>query len=149
MGIFDFLKGSGKKVENEANTTAELQKAVESMGLGIQNFNVAFSDGVATIRGVAPSQKELELARLVVGNHQGVEKVNDDGLTVAAAAPAAGASVSVLMYTVKSGDSLSKIAKEQLGDASKYPSIFEANRPMLKNPDEIYPGQVLRVPKAA
>jgi nucleoid-associated protein YgaU len=49
-------------------------------------------------------------------------------------------------YTVKSGDTLSKIAKDQYGNASKYPAIFEANRPMLLDPDKIYPGQVLRIP---
>ncbi|HEX7719895.1 MAG TPA: LysM peptidoglycan-binding domain-containing protein, partial [Woeseiaceae bacterium] len=50
-------------------------------------------------------------------------------------------------YTVKSGDTLSKIAREVYGNASKYPVIFEANKPMLSNPDRIYPGQVLRIPK--
>ncbi|GHA84082.1 LysM and BON domain-containing protein [Cognatilysobacter bugurensis] len=49
-------------------------------------------------------------------------------------------------YTVKSGDTLSKIAKEMYGEASKYPQIFEANKPMLEDPDKIYPGQVLRIP---
>jgi nucleoid-associated protein YgaU len=44
------------------------------------------------------------------------------------------------------GDTLSKIAKAQYGDAMKYPVIFEANRPMLADPDKIYPGQVLRIP---
>ena len=49
-------------------------------------------------------------------------------------------------YTVKEGDSLSKIAKEVYGDMMKYPVIFEANKPMLKSEDLIYPGQVLRIP---
>lgn len=52
-------------------------------------------------------------------------------------------------YTVKPGDSLSKIAKEFYGEASKYNQIFEANQPMLKDPDKIYPGQVLRIPQEA
>jgi nucleoid-associated protein YgaU len=52
-------------------------------------------------------------------------------------------------YTVKSGDTLSKIAREYYGDAGRYPEIFEANKPMLKDPDKIYPGQVLRVPLSA
>jgi len=51
-------------------------------------------------------------------------------------------------YTVKSGDTLGKIAKEFYGNAGKYPVIFEANKPMLKDPDRIYPGQVLRIPEA-
>jgi nucleoid-associated protein YgaU len=45
-----------------------------------------------------------------------------------------------------SGDTLGKIAKKYYGNAMKYPVIFEANKPMLKNPDLIYPGQVLRIP---
>jgi nucleoid-associated protein YgaU len=49
-------------------------------------------------------------------------------------------------HTVVSGDNLSKIAKKFYGDANKYPVIFEANKPMLKHPDKIYPGQMLRIP---
>ena len=49
-------------------------------------------------------------------------------------------------YTVKSGDSLSKIAKREYGDAAKWNTIFEANRDKIKNPDLIHPGQVLNIP---
>ena len=49
-------------------------------------------------------------------------------------------------YTVKSGDTLSKIAKQHLGDANAYMRIFEANRDQLNNPDLIKPGQVLKIP---
>ena len=49
-------------------------------------------------------------------------------------------------YTVKSGDSLSKIAKHHYGDAQMWPKIFEANRDQIKNPDLIHPGQVLTLP---
>lgn len=57
-------------------------------------------------------------------------------------------SAGVNTYTVKSGDSLSKIAKEVYGDAMKYPVIFEANKPMLSNPDDIRVGQILTIPPA-
>jgi nucleoid-associated protein YgaU len=52
------------------------------------------------------------------------------------------------MYTVAKGDTLWKIAETHYGKGhgGKYPVIFEANKPMLKDPDEIYPGQVLRIP---
>ena len=50
-------------------------------------------------------------------------------------------------YTVKGGDSLSKIAKELYGDASKWKVIFEANRDSIKNPDLIHPGQVFTIPR--
>ena len=50
-------------------------------------------------------------------------------------------------YTVKPGDTLSKIAKHYLGDANAYPAIFEANRDQLSDPDKIKPGQVLKIPQ--
>jgi len=59
------------------------------------------------------------------------------------AKPAAGAT-----YTVKAGDTLSKIAKEHLGDANDYMKIFDANKSILSDPDKIKPGQVLTIPKA-
>ena len=49
-------------------------------------------------------------------------------------------------YTVVAGDSLSKIAKRELGDANKWKAIYEANRDSIKNPDLIHPGQVLHLP---
>jgi nucleoid-associated protein YgaU len=52
-------------------------------------------------------------------------------------------------YTVKSGDTLSKIAKEHLGDANAYMKIFDANKDQLSDPDKIKPGQVLKIPTAA
>ncbi len=51
-----------------------------------------------------------------------------------------------VFHTVETGDTLSKIAKQHYGNANKYNEIFEANKPMLKHPDKIYPGQVLRIP---
>jgi nucleoid-associated protein YgaU len=58
----------------------------------------------------------------------------------------AAATAAAKTYTVKSGDTLSKIAKEYLGDSNAYMKIFEANRDQLKNPDLIKPGQVLKIP---
>ena len=51
-------------------------------------------------------------------------------------------------YEVKAGDSLSRIAKHKLGDANAWPQIFEANKDILKDPNKIFPGQKLKVPKA-
>jgi nucleoid-associated protein YgaU len=52
-------------------------------------------------------------------------------------------------YTVKAGDTLSKIAKEHLGNANAYMEIFNANRQTLSDPDKIAPGQVLKIPQHA
>jgi nucleoid-associated protein YgaU len=53
---------------------------------------------------------------------------------------------SMKTYTVKRGDTLSKIARDYLGDANDYMRIFNANKDQLKDPDEIQPGQVLKIP---
>jgi nucleoid-associated protein YgaU len=63
-------------------------------------------------------------------------------------AGAAGAGAAGATYTVKAGDTLSKIAKEHLGNANSYMAIFEANRDQLQDPDQIKPGQVLKIPAA-
>ena len=60
-----------------------------------------------------------------------------------AEAPAEGAR----SYTVKSGDSLWKIADEMYGNGAKYTHIFEANRDILDDPDRIFPGQELKIPE--
>ena len=61
-------------------------------------------------------------------------------------APAAGAAAAAKTYTVKAGDTLSAIAKAQLGDANAYMKIFDANKDQLTDPNKIKPGQVLRLP---
>ena len=59
---------------------------------------------------------------------------------------AASVGASTKTYTVKAGDTLSGIAKSQLGNASAYMKIFEANKDQLSDPDKIKPGQVLKIP---
>jgi len=66
------------------------------------------------------------------------------GPSTHASAPAATAAPKT--YTVKAGDTLSRIAKEHLGSAAEYMKIFDLNKDQLKDPDEIKPGQVLRLP---
>ena len=93
------------------------------------------------LRGRVPDQPTRERTIIAAGNNRGVAEVEDQlEVEKPSSAPES------TMYTVKSGDTLSKIAKAHYGDPQKYPVIFEANRPMLKDPDEIYPGQVLRIP---
>jgi len=94
---------------------------------------------LATVRGQVQAQADKEKIVLAIGNVDHVAQV-DDQLTVAHPEPES------KFYTVKSGDNLSKIAKEFYADANQYPKIFEANKPLLKSPDEIFPGQVLRIP---
>ena len=70
----------------------------------------------------------------------------DDIVAEITVTPAPAAEAAPATYTVQAGDTLSKIAKTHLGDASAYMKIFEANRDQLTNPDLIKPGQVLRLP---
>ncbi len=63
-------------------------------------------------------------------------------------APSAPPKAPERIYTVKKGDSLSKIAKQVYGDAKQWPKIHEANRDIIDNPDLIHPGQVLKLPGA-
>ncbi len=124
-----------------------LTKVVEGMGFKVENFGVNVDDDKVTLTGVAKSQEEREKIVLLVGNTEGIGSV-DDQLTVDAAAQAAAEAAEAVYYEVQKGDTLSKIAKEHYGNANRYPEIFEANKPMLKDADEIYPGQRLRIPGA-
>jgi len=86
------------------------------------------------------SQEAKEKILVAVGNISGIASVDDQ---VKTATPATASQ----FYTVKSGDTLSAISKQVYGNANLYNKIFEANKPMLKSPDKIYPGQVLRIPE--
>ena len=57
-------------------------------------------------------------------------------------------STATKIYVVVAGDSLSKIAKHEYGDANAWKKIFEANKDIIKDPDLIYPGQELKIPSA-
>ncbi|HOT96643.1 MAG TPA: peptidoglycan-binding protein LysM [bacterium] len=145
MGLIDFIKNVGAnlfgKGEDEATTITNLLNT--ELPNQITNLQVKFDDGVVDLYGQAASQAVKEKAVLLAGNIKGVAKVNDVYLTAPQAPPAE----ETVYYEVKSGDSLSKIAKAFYGNAMKYPVIFEANREVIKNPDLIYPGQKLRIPK--
>ncbi len=201
-----FLEAIGDKVAAAAKGSDEemakaLEEKVDESKLDIDDLEIEFADGIATVSGMAADNEVVEKAILIIGNTAGVSEVEADGFTAgtteaekaeyaearaeaiararkiaaeraeakdeaeAAAATAAAekqarrelrqrrrkaqAAAEQAMskfYTVEHGDTLSKIAKEQYGDGSKYPIIFEANTPMLKSADLIYPGQVLRIP---
>jgi nucleoid-associated protein YgaU len=68
------------------------------------------------------------------------------GAAASESAPAAKAPAAAKTYTVKPGDTLSRIAQEHLGSANAYMKIFELNKDQLTDPDKIKPGQVLRLP---
>jgi len=161
MGLFDFITGAGKKLPDpaaqppgsaasdearakfNAARAAGLAKLVKEHGFDVPNLKVEIDGERVTLSGDVASQEVREKVVLLVGNTWGTGKVDDRLRVTAPPAPAA------KLYTVVKGDTLSKIAKEQYGKAGLYTKIFEANRPMLSDPDKIYPGQVRRSPPAA
>ncbi|QXG41278.1 peptidoglycan-binding protein LysM [Pseudomonas viridiflava] len=148
MSIWSFVKEAGEKIldaitPGNANADEVLKDHISKVGLGNPNIQTEVDGGTVIVKGEVASQEEKEKILVTLGNIEGVEKV-DDQMTVASSAPAATESE---FYEVKKGDTLSKISKEMYGDANKYQKIFDANKPMLKDVNRIYPGQKLRIPK--
>ena len=139
------LFGAGKAAACSSDPAAvlmgggALESEVKSLGLPVEDLKIKVADQTAYVKGKVPTRADAEKVCLACGNVAGIAKV-EDRLDVTNPAPEA------KYYTVVKGDTLSKISKEQYGDANKYQKIFEANKPMLSNPDKIYPGQVLRIP---
>jgi|JI10StandDraft_1071094.scaffolds.fasta_scaffold954337_2 nucleoid-associated protein YgaU len=75
-----------------------------------------------------------------------VEKADFSGVTVSVDSTAEMIAPEFTSYTIASGDTLSKIAKEHYGKSGAWRDIFEANRDTIENPDRIYPGQVIKLP---
>lgn len=163
MGFLDFIKDAGEKLTGGGEEEAEeprqaptkspeeiksfhnrrramgLVKMLETHGFEIEDLSVRVDDDLVTVSGTVGDQATKEKVLLALGNTAGIARV-DDRLEVSAPEPEA------QFHTVVSGDTLGGIAKQYYGDAMKYPVIFEANKPMLTDPDKIYPGQVLRIP---
>jgi nucleoid-associated protein YgaU len=101
-------------------------------------------EGKLHFRGTVKSQDE---ANKIWDAIKTVPDWKNDVIADIKVAPGAAAAATTT-YTVKAGDTLSKIAKEHLGDANAYMAIFEANRDQLTDPNQIKPGQVLKLPAA-
>ncbi len=161
MQLFSFIKEAGKKIfkshdeekaaepEVQADVIAQRQKDairqyIDRVGIHITNFDFTLDgNGKLTLTGECETTADFEKVALTVGNIAGITEV-ENNMTVASSEQAqSGPST---YYTVVKGDSLWKIAQHHYNDGTQYKKIFEANVPMIKNEDEIYPGQVLRIP---
>ncbi|WP_278954612.1 peptidoglycan-binding protein LysM, partial [Bartonella apis] len=168
MGLFNFVKSVGEKLGlgEQAPDAQSIKTALDGLNLGTENVKVAVENGKAILTGAVKDQATLEKAILAVGNLHSIESVNTDNLKVengqksasnqtaqsetsqASSNPAAAQSAEPHFYEVKKGDTLWKIAEEVYGKGhgDKNKIIFEANKPMLKSPEKIFPGQKLRIP---
>jgi len=148
MGLISFLKGAGEKVFGKSDATLEKEKAeaivnhIHKYDLNVKDLVVTVEGETVTLNGEVSSVLERNRVVVVTGNVDGISSVNDN-LILNVPEPA---EPEKQYYTVVSGDYLSKISKRVYGDAMKYNIIFEANKPMLTDPDKIYPGQVLVIP---
>lgn len=166
MGFFDFIGNAGEKLFGSAVIDEDkVREHILGLGLKLAPFSVVAhqKEKMVSLIGRAETLADKEKAILAAGNVKGVERVDDriklgaapapsdaaaatDEAAAQAAEPEASEQPESRFYTVVAGDTLSAIAKREYGAASKYPLIFEANRPMLSHPDKIYPGQTLRIP---
>jgi len=120
MGFFDFISDAGAKIFGKEEDQQDVTKPI------IQHIA---ENGIDT----SNMKTQFKSGTVVLSGYVPDQEQKEKAVIIAGNI---------------AGDTLSKIAKEMYGDAMKYPLIFEANRPMLKDPDHIYPGQVLRIPKA-
>jgi len=165
MGMISFLKEAGEKLFGHspeiaaavaepsnaekaaaANTAAAtaIGSYIRAQNLPADQLTITF-DGATqfvTVAGTVADQVTKEKIVLCCGNVQNVAGVNDE---IETSEPADASQY----HLVAHGDTLSAIAKKFYGNANAYPKIFEANQPMLSNPDKIYPGQLLRIPPQA
>jgi nucleoid-associated protein YgaU len=154
MGIFDKDKNKDAGGAPSGDQLAKLRHKYDPVirlmhSTGVQVQTVDLDGGKLRLRGQAPSN---EAKNKIWDQIKAVDPTYSDlnaEITVGAGAAGAGAAAGTAggTYTVQKGDTLSKISKQYYGDPNKYNRIFEANRDQLKDPDKIFPGQVLKIPQ--
>lgn len=151
MGLFDKKSGSGvAEPQQQLGTLKQKYQSVltfmEQQQVRVQNLHV--ENGKLVVRATAPSEdvknRIWNQIKLVDASYSDLSA--DITVAPGQGGPACGTTAPARTYTVKSGDTLSKISQEFYGDANKYKRIFEANRDQLSDPDKIKPGQTLKIP---
>jgi nucleoid-associated protein YgaU len=151
MGLISFIKNAGEKIFGKSEEKKEQEKAVlilahiRQFGFDTSDIQITVDNEKVTLKGSVDTFENKNKIIVTAGNIEGISSV-EDMIVVRQPPVVAPPQPEKQFYTVKKGDYLSKIAKEVYGNANKYNIIFEANKPMLKDPDLIYPGQVLVIP---
>lgn len=161
MGVFEFVKDAGAKLfgdtedrDREARTAhgrhrlRRLEEELDRLDLEVEDRELELDGGRVVVRGTVAGPVDRERVILALGNVAGIEEVRDELSLPGEPADTASAESGgePRFHTVEKGDTLSALAKRYYGDPTRYEVIFEANRPMLQNPDKIYVGQTLRIP---
>jgi nucleoid-associated protein YgaU len=151
MGLFDFFKrDKGKEIfpqDADAQAKADaIRKEIRRAGLS-DDLEVKVEGSSVRVLGTVADPQARQKLMMIIGNIKGVEKVEDESGSSQQAGTQQQEAERPRVYEVQGGDTLSAIAKKEYGDANAYNRIFEANTPMLKDPDDIYPGQVLIIPE--
>ena len=146
MSLLSFVKEAGEKLidlltPGNANASEQLKEHISKVGLGNPNVQATVDGDKVTVTGEVASQEEKEKILLAVGNIAGIGSVEDQ---ITVTGPVV---VAAEFVEVKAGDTLSAISLRVYGNANQYQKIFEANKPMLKDVNKIYPGQSLRIPE--
>jgi len=150
MGLISFIKNAGEKIfkseeKREQEKAALIAAHIKKFGFNTSNIQVSVDDEKVILAGTIDTVDNKNKVIVTAGNIDGISSV-EDRITVMQPPVVTPPPPEKQFYTVKKGDYLSKIAKEVYGNANKYNVIFEANKPMLKDPNLIYPGQVLVIP---
>jgi LysM repeat protein len=158
MGLFDKMFGSGasedqqsqKRFDELRQKYSSVLNTADQQHLQIRNLHV--QDNKLFIRAIAPSQdaanKVWDQIKLTNPNLDDItaDIQVEQGAAQGAAAPGGTQGQGGQTYTVRSGDTLSRISKQFYGDAREYMRIFYANRDKLRDPDKIQVGQQLTIP---
>lgn len=149
MALFDFFKRDKGKELFEENADAQrraeaIKREIQRLGLP-GDIKVQVEGSRVKVTGDVPDEATRQKLAMIVGNVKYIEAVDASGVNGGSLQSGRQPKI----HEVQSGDTLSSIAKQHLGDANAYNRIFAANQPMLKDPDEIYPGQVLIIPEQA
>ena len=145
MGLFSFVSDIGDKLFGDDDDPEKaIEKHINEDNPGVEDVKIEVEDGVAKIKGKAKDQSAFEKAILMAGNVFGINEVEAAELELEEGNADEEA---VAFYTIVKGDTLWAIASRHLGNGARYPEIFEANKEVIKDPDLIYPGQQIRIPK--
>ncbi len=153
MGFFDFGSSIGRKLFDmgeDGRAEDAIKEMIEKDNPGVTDLEVDVDDGVCTLCGKAATQSSFEKVVLMAGNVLGIKQVKADEMEIMVKATEVIQQIEKAedtYYVIESGDTLGGIAKQFLGNASRYPEIFEANREVIQDPDKIFPGQKIRIPK--